>query len=190
MAARGCVPSCYGTGVSDGSQPGRPGGQQRDQLGWNPTAAGLGAVQDPPWRSRSYLAVHLSTERTVLRAPGAGCLRLFGDVCVATPHPVRPASNWGLELHSVSAVGKPHKCGYCGRSYKQRSSLEEHKERCHNYLQTMGLPGTLYPGKRRSRTRGLDPGPARLPSRPPGPSGPPTHAHSERMPFSPEGAGP
>ncbi|XP_021559347.1 DNA-binding protein Ikaros isoform X10 [Neomonachus schauinslandi] len=42
-------------------------------------------------------------------------------------------------------VGKPHKCGYCGRSYKQRSSLEEHKERCHNYLQSMGLPGTLYP---------------------------------------------
>ncbi|NP_001278771.1 DNA-binding protein Ikaros isoform Ik-7(del) [Homo sapiens] len=42
-------------------------------------------------------------------------------------------------------VGKPHKCGYCGRSYKQRSSLEEHKERCHNYLESMGLPGTLYP---------------------------------------------
>lgn len=53
-------------------------------------------------------------------------------------------------LNSIvfSAVGKPHKCGYCGRSYKQRSSLEEHKERCHNYLQSMGLPGTLYPGKR------------------------------------------
>ncbi|XP_075413634.1 DNA-binding protein Ikaros isoform X11 [Tenrec ecaudatus] len=44
-----------------------------------------------------------------------------------------------------SVVGKPHKCGYCGRSYKQRSSLEEHKERCHNYLQSIGLPGTLYP---------------------------------------------
>ncbi|XP_061445151.1 DNA-binding protein Ikaros isoform X12 [Rhineura floridana] len=42
-------------------------------------------------------------------------------------------------------VGKPHKCGYCGRSYKQRSSLEEHKERCHNYLQTMNLSGGLYP---------------------------------------------
>nr|KAF6302312.1 IKAROS family zinc finger 1 [Pipistrellus kuhlii] len=48
------------------------------------------------------------------------------------------------DLSQVS-VGKPHKCGYCGRSYKQRSSLEEHKERCHNYLQSMGLPGTLYP---------------------------------------------
>ncbi|XP_054237971.1 DNA-binding protein Ikaros isoform X10 [Indicator indicator] len=41
-------------------------------------------------------------------------------------------------------VGKPHKCGYCGRSYKQRSSLEEHKERCHNYLQTMNISSSLY----------------------------------------------
>uniref|UniRef100_A0A8C9JWM6 IKAROS family zinc finger 1 n=1 Tax=Panthera tigris altaica TaxID=74533 RepID=A0A8C9JWM6_PANTA len=57
----------------------------------------------------------------------------------------RDALTGHLRTHSV---GKPHKCGYCGRSYKQRSSLEEHKERCHNYLQSMGLPGTLYPGKR------------------------------------------
>uniref|UniRef100_A0A8C4Y6H6 IKAROS family zinc finger 2 n=1 Tax=Gopherus evgoodei TaxID=1825980 RepID=A0A8C4Y6H6_9SAUR len=42
--------------------------------------------------------------------------------------------------HSVlSTVGKPHKCNYCGRSYKQRSSLEEHKERCHNYLQNVSM---------------------------------------------------
>ncbi|NWI21149.1 IKZF2 protein, partial [Crypturellus soui] len=33
----------------------------------------------------------------------------------------------------------PHKCNYCGRSYKQRSSLEEHKERCHNYLQNVSM---------------------------------------------------
>lgn len=45
-----------------------------------------------------------------------------------------------------SAVGKPHKCAYCGRSYKQRSSLEEHKERCHNYLQCMGLQNSIYTG--------------------------------------------
>uniref|UniRef100_A0A3B5MB35 IKAROS family zinc finger 2 n=1 Tax=Xiphophorus couchianus TaxID=32473 RepID=A0A3B5MB35_9TELE len=32
------------------------------------------------------------------------------------------------------SVGKPHKCNFCGRSYKQRTSLEEHKERCHSYL--------------------------------------------------------
>ncbi|MGH0148707.1 UNVERIFIED_CONTAM: hypothetical protein FKN15_043468 [Acipenser sinensis] len=51
-----------------------------------------------------------------------------------------------LMVHKRShTVGKPHKCGYCGRSYKQRSSLEEHKERCHNYLQSMGLPNTVYP---------------------------------------------
>ncbi|XP_035266379.1 zinc finger protein Helios isoform X2 [Anguilla anguilla] len=36
-------------------------------------------------------------------------------------------------------VGKPHKCNYCGRSYKQRTSLEEHKERCHNYLQSVNM---------------------------------------------------
>ncbi|NWS54167.1 IKZF2 protein, partial [Chunga burmeisteri] len=39
----------------------------------------------------------------------------------------------------VDLVGKPHKCNYCGRSYKQRSSLEEHKERCHNYLQNVSM---------------------------------------------------
>ncbi|XP_012879901.1 PREDICTED: DNA-binding protein Ikaros isoform X6 [Dipodomys ordii] len=54
----------------------------------------------------------------------------------------RDALTGHLRTHSV---GKPHKCGYCGRSYKQRSSLEEHKERCHNYLESMGLQGTLYP---------------------------------------------
>ncbi|KFV88371.1 Zinc finger protein Helios [Struthio camelus australis] len=40
---------------------------------------------------------------------------------------------------SPALVGKPHKCNYCGRSYKQRSSLEEHKERCHNYLQNVSM---------------------------------------------------
>ncbi|MGH0121587.1 UNVERIFIED_CONTAM: hypothetical protein FKN15_015017 [Acipenser sinensis] len=53
----------------------------------------------------------------------------------------RDALTGHLRTHSV---GKPHKCGYCGRSYKQRSSLEEHKERCHNYLQSVGLPNTIY----------------------------------------------
>ncbi|KAG9349375.1 hypothetical protein JZ751_027818 [Albula glossodonta] len=39
----------------------------------------------------------------------------------------------------TAPVGKPHKCNYCGRSYKQRASLEEHKERCHSYLQRISL---------------------------------------------------
>ncbi|KFP73673.1 Zinc finger protein Helios [Acanthisitta chloris] len=47
--------------------------------------------------------------------------------------PTAAASAW------PSGVGKPHKCNYCGRSYKQRSSLEEHKERCHNYLQNVSM---------------------------------------------------
>ncbi|NWI70034.1 IKZF4 protein, partial [Todus mexicanus] len=38
---------------------------------------------------------------------------------------------------SSPTVGKPYKCNYCGRSYKQQSTLEEHKERCHNYLQSL-----------------------------------------------------
>ncbi|NXO05089.1 IKZF2 protein, partial [Rhinopomastus cyanomelas] len=42
-------------------------------------------------------------------------------------------------LNLPSSMGKPHKCNYCGRSYKQRSSLEEHKERCHNYLQNVSM---------------------------------------------------
>ncbi|KAM5274016.1 DNA-binding protein Ikaros isoform 20-T20 [Ctenodactylus gundi] len=64
------------------------------------------------------------------------------------PMPEDLSTTSGGQQNSKSertVVGKPHKCGYCGRSYKQRSSLEEHKERCHNYLESMGLPGTLYP---------------------------------------------
>ncbi|XP_061090475.1 zinc finger protein Helios-like isoform X3 [Conger conger] len=46
----------------------------------------------------------------------------------------------------LSNVGKPHKCNYCGRSYKQRTSLEEHKERCHNYLQSGNMDSAQNPG--------------------------------------------
>ncbi|XP_062851208.1 DNA-binding protein Ikaros isoform X2 [Trichomycterus rosablanca] len=59
----------------------------------------------------------------------------------------RDALTGHLRTHSGStspSIGKPHKCAYCGRSYKQRSSLEEHKERCHNYLQCMGLQDSIY----------------------------------------------
>lgn len=49
-----------------------------------------------------------------------------------------------LFFHVV--VGKPHKCNYCGRSYKQRTSLEEHKERCHSYLQGISLDPTINAG--------------------------------------------
>ncbi|KAM9265146.1 zinc finger protein Eos isoform 1-T1 [Morus bassanus] len=51
----------------------------------------------------------------------------------------RDALTGHLRTHSVSSptVGKPYKCNYCGRSYKQQSTLEEHKERCHNYLQSL-----------------------------------------------------
>ncbi|XP_069086689.1 zinc finger protein Eos isoform X1 [Pleurodeles waltl] len=51
----------------------------------------------------------------------------------------RDALTGHLRTHSVSSptVGKPYKCNYCGRSYKQQNTLEEHKERCHNYLQSL-----------------------------------------------------
>uniref|UniRef100_A0A8C4NNU0 C2H2-type domain-containing protein n=1 Tax=Eptatretus burgeri TaxID=7764 RepID=A0A8C4NNU0_EPTBU len=48
----------------------------------------------------------------------------------------RDALSGHLRTH---AVGKPHKCSFCGRSYKQRSSLEEHLDRCHGYLQRSHL---------------------------------------------------
>lgn len=43
-------------------------------------------------------------------------------------------------------VEKPYKCEFCGRSYKQRSSLEEHKERCRAFLQNpdLGDAGELH----------------------------------------------
>ncbi|XP_039370281.1 zinc finger protein Eos isoform X6 [Mauremys reevesii] len=47
-----------------------------------------------------------------------------------------PNSQHSSPSRSLS-VGKPYKCNYCGRSYKQQSTLEEHKERCHNYLQSL-----------------------------------------------------
>lgn len=49
-------------------------------------------------------------------------------------------------------VGKPHKCNYCGRSYKQRTSLEEHKERCHSYLQGISLDPTANSGPYAGKT--------------------------------------
>ncbi|XP_058890026.1 zinc finger protein Helios-like isoform X4 [Acipenser ruthenus] len=67
-------------------------------------------------------------------------------------------SHNGLHEHSQEAegpgdggirlpnVGKPHKCNCCGRSYKQRASLEEHKERCHNYVQSSRLDPATHAG--------------------------------------------
>ncbi|XP_051946790.1 LOW QUALITY PROTEIN: zinc finger protein Eos-like [Xyrauchen texanus] len=51
----------------------------------------------------------------------------------------RDALTGHLRTHSVSSptVGKHYKCSYCGRSYKQQSTLEEHRERCHSYLQSL-----------------------------------------------------
>lgn len=105
------------------------------------------------WELTFFNSVILTTTIMLLALGSDFFFYFFGNDCLACI-PSRHKAN----IHSIvfSAVGKPHKCGYCGRSYKQRSSLEEHKERCHNYLESMGLPGTLYPGKRRSREAGLE----------------------------------
>lgn len=58
---------------------------------------------------------------------------------------------------SSPTVGKPYKCNYCGRSYKQQSTLEEHKERCHNYLQSLSTEAQALagqPGGAAARTSG------------------------------------
>lgn len=39
-------------------------------------------------------------------------------------------------LVTSPTLGKPFKCNYCSRSYKQQSTLEEHLERCHCYLKS------------------------------------------------------
>ncbi|NXR70352.1 IKZF2 protein, partial [Rhadina sibilatrix] len=81
-------------------------------------------------RRRDALTGHLRTHSargTRCSTPGALLLQ---------SHPLRYLQRL---LQTDSRVGKPHKCNYCGRSYKQRSSLEEHKERCHNYLQNVSL---------------------------------------------------
>ncbi|EDL84829.1 rCG42479, isoform CRA_b [Rattus norvegicus] len=61
----------------------------------------------------------------------------------------RDALTGHLRTHSVSSptVGKPYKCNYCGRSYKQQSTLEEHKERCHNYLQSLSTDAQTLAGQ-------------------------------------------
>uniref|UniRef100_A0A8D0BF27 IKAROS family zinc finger 3 n=1 Tax=Salvator merianae TaxID=96440 RepID=A0A8D0BF27_SALMN len=62
------------------------------------------------------------------------------------PLPPLPTSSSAFSVRSTpilsfgqDLVVKPFKCEFCGRSYKQRSSLEEHKERCRTYLQNAGL---------------------------------------------------
>ncbi|NXG69730.1 IKZF4 protein, partial [Baryphthengus martii] len=73
----------------------------------------------------------------------------------------RDALTGHLRTHSVSSptVGKPYKCNYCGRSYKQQSTLEEHKERCHNYLQSLNTePQSLAGQQGQCRGGGNDAG--------------------------------
>ncbi|XP_078542438.1 zinc finger protein Eos isoform X4 [Lissotriton helveticus] len=70
----------------------------------------------------------------------------------------RDALTGHLRTHSVSSptVGKPYKCNYCGRSYKQQNTLEEHKERCHNYLQSLNTEAQHLAGQQGEEMRDLE----------------------------------
>lgn len=72
--------------------------------------------------------------------------RLVGFHCTCFVALCPLSGSHSLLSCSSLLVGKPHKCNYCGRSYKQRTSLEEHKERCHNYLQGISLDPTINAG--------------------------------------------
>ncbi|XP_037740122.1 zinc finger protein Eos isoform X5 [Chelonia mydas] len=70
----------------------------------------------------------------------------------------RDALTGHLRTHSVSSptVGKPYKCNYCGRSYKQQGTLEEHKERCHSYLQSLNTEPRPLAGQPGDEMRDLE----------------------------------
>ncbi|XP_028292562.1 zinc finger protein Helios isoform X3 [Gouania willdenowi] len=93
------------------------------------------------------------TEETENCSPGHGALNRMDNERVSQEESMTGSPGITQESSSGSNVageagnrqtnvGKPHKCNYCGRSYKQRTSLEEHKERCHSYLQSIGLDPT------------------------------------------------
>ncbi|NXS79271.1 IKZF2 protein, partial [Erpornis zantholeuca] len=84
-------------------------------------------------RRRDALTGHLRTHSD----PDTNVI--ISDTIVRVEAPFQSHLLYALEGLYPFKMGKPHKCNYCGRSYKQRSSLEEHKERCHNYLQNVSL---------------------------------------------------
>ncbi|NXE57570.1 IKZF4 protein, partial [Casuarius casuarius] len=85
-------------------------------------------------RRRDALTGHLRTHSGGWLGP-AGCRRLWRLRCNRSVLMARIL--FSCFAVSSPTVGKPYKCNYCGRSYKQQSTLEEHKERCHNYLQSL-----------------------------------------------------
>ncbi|NXU53811.1 IKZF4 protein, partial [Turnix velox] len=107
-------------------------------------------------RRRDALTGHLRTHS--LPGMGRGLVQTQGmEPSSPKPQPsaLSPQHPNSLPFFSSPTVGKPYKCNYCGRSYKQQSTLEEHKERCHNYLQSLssdppgqqGHVSLLFPGE-------------------------------------------
>ncbi|NXE30272.1 IKZF4 protein, partial [Ardeotis kori] len=103
-------------------------------------------------RRRDALTGHLRTHSGGWRGPGgeraAGSERA---VTVQNRELQKSSQQPGWLSFSSPTVGKPYKCNYCGRSYKQQSTLEEHKERCHSYLQSLSAEPPPLPGQQGRR---------------------------------------
>ncbi|NXN97173.1 IKZF4 protein, partial [Rhinopomastus cyanomelas] len=109
-------------------------------------------------RRRDALTGHLRTHSGEEQLPGVG-LGILGVLRADPKGPIlrpRPGCLRGEGAVSSPTVGKPYKCNYCGRSYKQQSTLEEHKERCHNYLQSLSADPPPLPGHQGEEMRELE----------------------------------
>uniref|UniRef100_A0A8D2CVA9 IKAROS family zinc finger 3 n=1 Tax=Sciurus vulgaris TaxID=55149 RepID=A0A8D2CVA9_SCIVU len=69
---------------------------------------------------------------------------VLSDYNLTKPHEIENVDSVEAPANEDEDTGveKPYKCEFCGRSYKQRSSLEEHKERCRTFLQSSDLGDT------------------------------------------------
>uniref|UniRef100_A0A8C8ZAD3 IKAROS family zinc finger 3 n=1 Tax=Prolemur simus TaxID=1328070 RepID=A0A8C8ZAD3_PROSS len=69
---------------------------------------------------------------------------VLNDYNLTKPHEIENVDSAEGPTNEDEDMGveKPYKCEFCGRSYKQRSSLEEHKERCRTFLPSTDLGDT------------------------------------------------
>ncbi|NWR03325.1 IKZF4 protein, partial [Paradoxornis webbianus] len=93
-------------------------------------------------RRRDALSGHLRTHSV----PGAD--PSFQFLIPIIPDPNNSGSHFLIPVPMSSpTVGKPYKCSSCGRSYKQQSSLEEHRERCHSFLRSLPAENASHAGQ-------------------------------------------
>lgn len=110
---------------------------------WQQFCGILTLVVENPWSQRLVCLYYWVFTVFTTTHSATGCII---SLVLPTLSVCAPVNEYSLPWMSSPLVGKPHKCNYCGRSYKQRTSLEEHKERCHSYLQGIGLDPTASSG--------------------------------------------